>query len=99
MSMRAVEKVGRRKLVGWKTSPDLVDICFLVPVLEPHPDFPALSEEHCGKCWRALWASLHTFLLLHCIHRAGLSVSCVGSVGEVGVLSCILGTDTVLGMQ
>ena len=53
----------------------------------------------------ALWevsqvASLHTFLLVHCIHRVYLlSVSCVGSVGGVGAVSCILSTDTVLDIQ
>ena len=33
-----------------------------------------------------------------CTGLAYLSVSCVGSVGGVGLVPCILGTDTVLGI-
>lgn len=90
--MRRVEKVGHRELVEQKPSPDLVDICFLVPVLEPHPDSHAFSEgSTVGRESSGILLVHYRACLLLCVQcgLCGRSRSCV----------CILSTDTVLGMQ
>lgn len=67
--MRGAEEVGHRALVEWKPSPDLVDICLLVPVLEPHPDSHAVSE---GSTVGSESSDILVYLSPSTLHSQGL---------------------------